>query len=264
MITTVTESKRVEALFGDWQETMIWSCLQGIMGSMYADDSDNPKSVIAVLGDFCFCAGEPDKELLVFLEKIDARDFIIIIPQNEKWGKLIESCYGNRTERITRYALKKEKDVFVREKLEAVAESLPMGYEMKLIDESIYQLCRKERWSRDLVSQYADYATYKELGIGVAILDNGNLAAGASSYTRYKDGIEIEIDTKSEHRRKGLASAAGARLILECLDRGLYPSWDAENMWSVGLAEKLGYHFDYEYPAYKCFFGKDDDTQMSC
>ena len=77
------------------------------------------------------------------------------------------------------------------------------------------------------------------------------MVAGASSYSRYNDGIEIEIDTKTEHRRKGLASVCGAKLILECLDRDLYPSWDAQNMWSVGLAEKLGYHYSHTYTAYE-------------
>ena len=49
-----------------------------------------------------------------------------------------------------------------------------------------------------------------------------------------------ETDTREDHRRKGLAYACGAKLILECLERELYPSWDAQNMWSVALAEKLG------------------------
>ncbi|MCM1200726.1 MAG: GNAT family N-acetyltransferase [Bacteroides fragilis] len=60
-----------------------------------------------------------------------------------------------------------------------------------------------------------------------------------------------KIDTKKEYRRRGLATVCGARLILECLDRGLYPSWDAQNPWSVVLAQKLGYHFDREYTAYE-------------
>lgn len=41
-----------------------------------------------------------------------------------------------------------------------------------------------------------------------------------------------------------------ARLILECLKRGLYPSWDAVDLRSVTLAEKLGYHMDRPYPVY--------------
>lgn len=79
----------------------------------------------------------------------------------------------------------------------------------------------------------------------------GKIVAGASSYSRYKEGIEIEIDTKEEYRRKGLAYVCGAKLILECLKRDLYPSWDAQNKVSVALAEKLGYHFSHEYKAYE-------------
>ena len=39
--------------------------------------------------------------------------------------------------------------------------------------------------------------------------------------------------------------------LLECDKRGLYPNWDAANKMSVGLAEKLGYHFSHEYVVYK-------------
>lgn len=34
--------------------------------------------------------------------------------------------------------------------------------------------------------------------IGFAVILNGSIVSGASSYTIYKDGIEIEIDTKKE------------------------------------------------------------------
>ena len=73
--------------------------------------------------------------------------------------------------------------------------------------------------------------------------------SGASSYSRYREGIEIEIDTREDHRQKVLAYACGAKLILECLKRNLYPSWDAQNKISVAWAEKLGYHYSHAYTA---------------
>ena len=82
-------------------------------------------------------------------------------------------------------------------------------------------------------------------------MKSGRIVSGASSYTRYIEGIEIEVDTVTEELRKGLALVACAALILRCLDEGLYPSWDAQNMASVHLAEKLGYEFDHEYTAYE-------------
>jgi len=87
-------------------------------------------------------------------------------------------------------------------------------------------------------------------GHGFAVLKNGTIVSAASSYTAYREGIEIEIDTIEEERRKGLASAVGATLILDCLDAGLYPSWDAANPESVRLAEKLGYTFSHAYDVY--------------
>ncbi len=83
------------------------------------------------------------------------------------------------------------------------------------------------------------------------ILKDGKFVSGASSYTRYNEGIEIEVDTIKSERRKHLALVSCSALILRCLEEGLYPSWDAHNMMSVRMAEKLGYEFDHEYFAYE-------------
>lgn len=82
-------------------------------------------------------------------------------------------------------------------------------------------------------------------------VDDEDIVAGASSYTRYKEGIEIQIDTKRDHRRKGLALVCAAKLILECMDRKWYPSWDAHNLGSLALEKKLGYRYDKEYDVYE-------------
>ena len=48
----------------------------------------------------------------------------------------------------------------------------------------------------------------------------------------------------------GLALAVCAKLILTCLDKGLYPSWDAANLASVSLARKLGYQPGHHYEVF--------------
>ena len=244
---TGEKSKEVARLFEGWEETLIWSALEGCMGEVFVENLDQPKSAQIITADFCFFAGQPHRELVEHMPS----SFIIMVPQNEAWGQLIEEVYGERAKKIVRYAIKKEKDVFDRFKLQQIVEHLEAEYEVKLIDESLYKQCLAQDWSSDLCSQFPDYETYKKMGLGVVILYKGEVVAGASSYTCYSQGIEIEIDTKEEFRRRGLASVCGAKLILECLSRGLYPSWDAQNKWSVALAEKLGYHFDREYTAYE-------------
>ncbi len=241
--------ENIKEIFENWNETLIWSCLQEIMGAIHTNFTED--AAMAILGDFAFYVGNPDEELIRFKPGSCEQDFIIMVPQNDEWAELIEKCYGDKAKRVTRYAIKKEQEVFDIEKLEQAILNLPDGYELKMIDESEYHMCQNNGWANDLVSQYKDYNTYKKLGLGVVALKDGELAAGASSYSRYNEGIEIEIDTREDHRRKGLAYACGAKLILECMKKGLYPSWDAQNKWSVALAEKLGYHFSHEYIAYE-------------
>lgn len=243
------KNKVITNVFNDWDETIIWSCLQGVMGELYTNAEED--AAMAILGDFAFYAGKPSEELVRLKPESCKQDFIIMVPQNDEWAKLIEMCYGEKAKKVTRYAIKKELNIFDVEKLEQDTLCLPQGYELKLLEESEYNMCRSNDWAKDLVSNYKNYDMYKKLGLGVVILRNGELVAGASSYSTYNEGIEIEIDTREDHRRKGLAYACGARLIMECLQRGLYPNWDAQNKWSVALAEKLGYHFSHEYTAYE-------------
>ena len=50
-------------LFAGWRETMVWTCLQGHMGSVATDGRTPPESALCAVGDFCFLAGKPDPEL---------------------------------------------------------------------------------------------------------------------------------------------------------------------------------------------------------
>lgn len=251
MVYQLEDTEKAKELFGNWQETVIWSCLQKIMGEIYADDLEKPQSVMAVLGDFCFFAGKTNEELLWHKPESCKQDFIIMVPENAEWEDLIASQYGERAKKVTRYATKKEKNIFNKDRLQSAVSELPLAYTIKMIDEGIFNWCKENNWSKDLVSQFKDYDMYRKLGLGVVILKDGVPVSGASSYSRYQEGIEIEIDTREEYRRKGLAYACGAKLILECLERNLYPSWDAQNKWSVALAQKLGYHYSHAYKAFE-------------
>ncbi|WP_036943781.1 GNAT family N-acetyltransferase [Pseudobacteroides cellulosolvens] len=249
------EMHKITFLFEEIKETMIWSCLQGYMGNAWVDNIESPKCAQVLTGDFCVYAGDSHiHEALLLVKNIPAfhkTPFILMVPENELWGALIEKEYEGKYKKYFRYAVKKEKDIFDIAKLQMFVDKLPSQYDLQLIDERLYELVSQEKWSSDLCSQFSSYDDYKNRGIGYAILHLGKPVCGASSYTVYDEGIEIEIDTKEEYRQKGLATICAAKLILECIDRGLYPSWDAANKESLALAEKLGYHFDKEYITYE-------------
>ena len=254
-LTEPAQLRRAAVLFEGWQETMIWSALQNIQGRVFADTLEKPSSAAVVLGDFCFLAGKPDAGLIQFTAGMEdyPLSLCIMVPQDPNWVQQIEESLSQRARKVTRYATEKEGTVFDRSSLEATAENVPEGYNLQMFDEAIYQQSLSEEWSFSLCGQFVSYRDFLRLGIGVAAVEqkDGRLAAGASSYSRYEKGIEIEIDTHPDHRLKGLARCCGARLILECLDRGLYPSWDAQNPESLHLAESFGYKPAGTYTAYE-------------
>ena len=245
MLYELTDISKVAHLFEGWQETLIYSCLQKVMGKIFVTDPEAPRAAMAYVGCFAFYAGAPDKELVG--NKPDG--FVIMVPRNKAWEDCIEECFP-KAKKVTRYAIKKDTQ-FDKDLLRNMIMKLPDGYELKEIDERIYDMCLPDPVTRDFVSSFESKERYLEIGRGMVILKSGRIVAGASSYTRYKEGIEIEVDTVEQERRKGLATIASAALVLRCLDEGLYPSWDAQNMNSVHLAEKLGYEFDHEYTAYE-------------
>ena len=201
-------------LFSGRREVMIDACLQGMMGCVYGT-AGGMDSAAAVLGDFCFLAGKPEERLIAWDY---GRQYLLLAPPDAAWRELIKKVLGDRAREHTRYAIKKEGDCFDPGRLRALVETLPAGITLSRIHGELY---------------------------------GNELLAGASSYARSRDAIEIEIDTREDMRNRDLASACGAALILECLERGLYPSWDAHTEISAALAEKLGYHVSHPYVVYE-------------
>lgn len=253
MIVKLQDPCAAEKLFEGWNETVIWSCLDRVMGCMYADSKEHPVTAAACLGDFCFLAGEPSEELLQECAGQSEREMLILVGREERWNTLIEKCFPEKIRKFTRYAFRKDPASFDEENLRAEAAKLPEEFEIRLMDETLYGRCRQEEWSKDLAGQFRDYTHFDQYAVGIVAVKGDEIVAGASAYSAYKGGIEVEIDTKEAYRRRGLATACGARLILECKKRGLYQSWDAHNLQSKRLAQKLGYQFDYEYTSYELF-----------
>lgn len=241
------DRQSIAPLFDGWNEALIWSCIDGSMGCAYTMGQRPNRSAQIITGDFCFLAGEPCKELALNIPKWYKKKYMLIVPQNKQWKEVMNHAYGTRAKWKTRYAIKKEKDVFDKAMLEKARQITDPQYTIRQIDHELYCKVLQLDWAEDFCSQFDSWEHYRDFGLGFVVMCGGEPVAGASSYIFYKGGIEIEIDTHIEHRRKGLAYACGARLILECLERGLYPSWDAQNEISLHLAQRLGYRFDHEY-----------------
>lgn len=239
-------------LFEGWRETLIWSALEGAMGCIWTV-SEQPKAALCQTGDFLFLAGgvdEPQTRLLLKGWHREKGGFEIIVPRDHRCGALIKEIFGKEAKAGKRCAFHKGGENFDPVLLQQMVQAAHGSAAIVPLDRALYHQALAQNWSRDFVSQFRDADDYLNRGLGFAALHNGEMVGGASSYTCYSQGIEIQVETRSDWQRKGIASACCAALILECMKRGLYPSWDAANPASAALAQKLGYREAGLYPVW--------------
>ena len=74
--------------------------------------------------------------------------------------------------------------------------------------------------------------------------------SSASSFLSLDGEIELDVSTKEAHRGKELATACVARMLKNCMERGITVHWDAQNDVSRHLAEKFGFEIETGYPVY--------------
>lgn len=233
-------------------DVVLLSCIEGNMGEAWVDDKTEPTMAIAIVADFCYLFGVVDDyEDNIYVRRLldKALGKIIMIFHNS-WVALIEKHYVNRFKMFMRFSIKREPDVFQRNILSSYIKAVESNFEIKRIDEDIYYKVLNDAFMADCCSNFTSIDSFLKNGIGYVIMHDNKIISGASSYSYCKGSIEITIGTKKEYRKKGFALACASKLILECLDNNIYPRWDAVNMESVALAEKLGYHFDKEYKVY--------------
>lgn len=263
----ISQGEILAPFFEDAYDSCPEAYLQGIMGRGFSDSLTQPTYGVIQVGDYCFFGGNgegPLKQNVVhILKSLCKSPTMILVPLSNSWNQTLSE--NKDFERTIRYALDKpEENRFNKKKLETyiqkaafdpqyVGENTSRKYVIKPIDGFTYTTLPKEEWSKDLVANYHTYALFAQYGLGFLILEGatGKVVAGASTFSTSRDAYEIQIATHPDYEGNGFATALSARFILECLKLGKRPSWDAANLTSVHIAEKLGYHFAEEYVAYK-------------
>ena len=74
--------------------------------------------------------------------------------------------------------------------------------------------------------------------------------AAASSFLSLNGEIELDVSTEESHRGKRLATACVARMLRDCVERGIMVHWDAQNDASRRLAQKFGFEIEAWYSVY--------------
>ncbi len=256
MMIELGRAKRqvIQPFCADSRDVLLRGAAEGTVGRVWVPHLSNPSYCLAVVGDFAYLLGLPPRgEMALELKGqiFESARQAFLYPQDGRWADWIEEQFPGQQRIVTRYALKKDEHHFDLAKLRGYTAAVPKGVRLKRIDEKLYHQIMKEEWSRDLCASFDTAERFMAYAFGYVAVKGREILAGCSCYGVSEGMMEIEVDTRRDWRRNGLALACSAAFLLECLEKGLTPNWDAVNLQSVGLAEKLGYVFDREYQVYR-------------
>lgn len=250
-----SEMDKIAHFFDGIQDSMVIACLQGYNGDAYLMDAEEPAAAMIVSAEYSFWGGDPagkDAEYLVehFFDVAGTDSTTAIFADvNPGWEKTLLACKQNNPESITRFGIVQKDYDFDLEVLEGYKASVPDGYELRMFDEDIYHQAMAERWSVEFCEGFDSAEDFLSRGLGVAMVRDGQLVSGIATQTVYDGGAELQLATREDHRQKGLAVPCAAAIILECVQRGIRPCWDAANAISKKIALKMGYEYKGEYTA---------------
>ena len=223
---------------------IIFPAISQNRGRIWVDSIDSPTVARLQLNVLNFICGDSNsvsaKELLQTIEQLqplfvpdDWIDFIV-----KEWGDLLGK------QKRTMMSLDSLDINFLR----GLRNRLPKEYLLERVD---IETARKldKGVHRHIAIFFDGTVDFVESGLGFCIKHVDKVISIASTYTPYTNKFEIQVDTIDDptHRRKGLATAVCAALMVYALENNVVPHWDAANDISVQLALKLGYTDPYEW-----------------
>lgn len=122
---------------------------------------------------------------------------------------------------------------------------IPEGYRLAAMDEAAFEL---HPFSHG--EHYTSWIAFQAEGSGAVVYHDGEIVSSASSFLSLDREIELDVSTKESHRGKELATACVARMLKDCMERGITVHWDAQDDVSRHLTEKYGFEIETEYPVY--------------
>ena len=244
--------KDLSVLFKDFQWNFIpTSILEGSMGEVLVDDPDNPQTAILSIPEFkiSFLGGEANREVVEdYLN--DLPFFATLMFGSEEWPQELKTIHPDRWLVMPRFAF--SSDSLNIEYLKGLKNKISDRYRIEKINLEIATLIMNEKTeiTEEQLFGFESAEGFMKRGMGYCVFEGEEMVSIGAAGVACKKGIEIQINTAKEHKKKGLATAVAAALIIDCLEQGIDPNWDAATEISAGLAKKLGYTENGRYLVY--------------
>ncbi|PNX52464.1 MAG: hypothetical protein BV458_09430 [Thermoplasmata archaeon M9B2D] len=206
---------------------------------LWVDSLEFPSAAMWRLKNLCALAGDSTSpSAYELISKIEPRQAVFVC--SEDWTDLLKSSWGSRLGSQKRTRL--SPDTLDIDHLRKLMQTVPEDFVLERMDLDTVKSLDK-RVAMHIPLFYGDSESFYNNGVGFCIKHQGKVVSSASSFAPFTDAFEIEVYTSNDpiYRRKGLATAVCAALIVYALERKLVPHWDAANEGSIALALKLGY-----------------------
>lgn len=203
-----------------------------------------------------------DKEMAEFLMDLisSKNSTCYIIPQNDKLLTFFDQYFDQ--EISNKNIIKSERHLMhinmkslKHDLLMQFIDEIPAKYYLRPMDEDQFYYAKKnDNFLSYFVQLFHSVKDFEKDGFGFFLYDGSDVIAGISSYARYEHGVEVQISVKPEYRGQHLARSLGAKFILECEKRNLYPWWDCANPISEHIALTLGYELQRVTKVFKYMY----------
>lgn len=268
-VVTPLESVSINTLFA---KAVIY---QHITGSVYVDNVQKPK---------VFYIAHPYGMSLLFgdteNEKFNDELFYYLTNKNKvrnqyEWLQAFPNSWSNKIETILdSYLLKLDSGnmngvLAVDDVCSRVVENTRVNFKFNISDykniqrQSDRQEHKIARSSKEMLRTmqgsvipkyfWNNEDQFQNTGIGYGLIYDGKVASTAFSSFRYKNELEIGIETLEKYRGRGFALDVCSVLINYCIENGLEPIWACRmgNIASYQLAQKLGFKPTLFIPYYR-------------
>ena len=253
-------------MFEGIEDSMVTAYLQGYMGAAYVVSGDAPEAAVLISGEYSFWGGDSgsaNADFLIgrFFELCESESSTGIyavwdanaeeagrrFQNNPGWERALLAHPENHPETVLRHRIAQKDYDFDPGLMQRYMDALPPGFRIVRFDRKLYDAAMSSDWSKEFCEGFASAEDFLARGFGFAVLKEDELVAGISTQTVYDGGAEMQIATREDFRRQGLALPCAAAMIKECAARGLRPCWDAANEASRRIALKLGYEYEGVY-----------------
>ena len=257
------EFEHVAHLFDtyDYDRCLIGSVLERHQaGLIFCDDTLDPQcAVLYHPGDYGYLAGDPESgDLRTIIEEapgaagIAVSEQELLVPRSTSWIARLWATFGDRLQRggYEYFSFTSARIDWIRR----WPERIPRGMQLVPMDVELARSAEQERTLQVATAQtWGSFEQFVERGFGSVVLArNGELAGAISTFGLGEGEAEIDIATRKDYRRQGLATLMGCAFVAHCLENDLTPSWTANhgNHGSTATGRKLGFVKRFMLPCF--------------